>query len=470
MLSIPYGFSVYYADGWQKNFLYAILITAAVGILITLIGLPFKKRELQLRDGILLVVMVWLIFPAIGTIPFMLPYHDGNFSLSFTHAYYEVMSGLTTTGATVIPDVGSLPKSINAWRHSLIWLGGMGILVLAVAILPLLGVGGHQVMRREAAGPMKEDKLTPRIAETAKALYSIYVGVTLLCVVCYRWAGLSWFDAWCHAGATMSLGGFSTYSGGYVDINNPMVDLVACIFMLFAGINFATHFTAFRTRSFSAYARCPEAFAFLGIVILVSSVISAYLFFSGTYPSILSAIRYGFFNTISISTTTGFSNTDYTLWPVAIPITLLIMGNFVSSAGSTGGGVKLIRIIIILKRFGIELKQLIHPHGVFLLRLKGRVISRPVISAILLYLIVYMSTIFISTSLVVISGVEFTTAVSAVLAGIGNIGPGMGEVGPMGNYSGLNNFAIWVCTFTMLIGRLELFTVLLMFSPAYWRK
>lgn len=469
ILFLPYAFSLYYDDGWDKNFLYAIGLTASVGVVLFLIGLPFR-RELRLRDGLLLVFSVWLLFPAIGTIPFLLPYHPGDFTLDFTHAYYEVMSGLTTTGSTVIADVTGLPKSINAWRHSLIWFGGMGILVLAVAILPLLGVGGHQVMRSEAAGPMKEDKLTPRITGTAKALYSIYITSTLLCVLCYRWAGLSWFDAWCHAGSTLGLGGFSTYTNGYADINNVAVEWVACIFMLFAGINFATHFTALRSRSFKAYIYCPEALPFLTLVLSSALLISVYLFLSGYYTSIEQAFRYGFFNTISVATTTGFANTDYSLWPIALPVWMLVIGNFASSAGSTGGGLKMIRLIILFKQIRIELRKLIHPHGVFPLRVKKRIIERPVIGAILLFVIVYMGALVFGSTLLLMSGLDYGTAVAAMLASLSNIGPALGELGPMGNYGVLNDFSIWVCTFAMLFGRLELFTVMIIFTPGFWRK
>lgn len=469
ILFLPYAFSLYYNDGWDKNFLYAIGLTASVGVVLFLIGLPFR-RELRLRDGLLLVFSVWLLFPAIGTIPFLLPYHPGDFTLDFTRAYYEVMSGLTTTGSTVIADVTGLPKSINAWRHSLIWFGGMGILVLAVAILPLLGVGGHQVMRSESAGPMKEDKLTPRIAGTAKALYSIYITSTLLCVLCYRWAGLSWFDAWCHAGATLGLGGFSTYTNGYADINNVAVEWVACIFMLFAGINFATHFTALRTRSLKAYVYCPEALPFLTLVLSSALLISVYLFLSGYYTSIEQAFRYGFFNTISIATTTGFANTDYSLWSIALPVWMLVLANISSSAGSTGGGLKMIRLIILFKQIRIELRKLIHPHGVFPLRVKKRIIDRPIIGAILLFVIVYMCALVFGSTLLLMSGVDYGTAVAAMLASLSNTGPALGDLGPMGNYGVLNDFSIWVCTFAMLFGRLELFTVMIIFTPGFWRK
>lgn len=470
ILCIPYWFSWYYEDGWGQNFLYAIIITACTGLVFFVAGLPFK-RELRLKDGLLLVLMVWLLFPAIGTIPFMLPYHEGDFSLSFTMAYYEVMSGLTTTGSTVIADVSLLPKSINAWRHSLIWFGGMGILVLAVAILPLLGVGGHQVMRNEVAGPMKEEKLTPRIAGTAKILYTIYISTSLLCVLCYRWAGLSWFDAWCHAGSTMSLGGFSTYTNGYADIDNPWVELVAACFMLFAGINFATHFMAFRTRRpWRVYKNCPETFTFLSLVLGSAAVVSVYLWWWQVYPTWEQALRYGFFNTISLATTTGYGSADFAQWPLVLPVFMILLGNVASSAGSTGGGLKLIRLLIILKQFGLEFKRLTHPHGVFPLRVKRRLIDKSVVSAILMYSIVYACTIGLCALLLLLSGLPSDTAMSAALSSVSNIGPGWADVGPMSNYGVLNDFAIWVCTFAMLIGRLELFTVMVIFSPIFWRK
>ena len=291
-----------------------------------------------------------------------------------------------------------------------------------------------------------------------------------LCVLCYRWAGLSWFDAWCHAGSTLGLGGFSTYTNGYADINNVAVEWVACIFMLFAGINFATHFTALRSRSFKAYIYCPEALPFLTLVLSSALLISVYLFLSGYYTSIEQAFRYGFFNTISVATTTGFANTDYSLWPIALPVWMLVIGNFASSAGSTGGGLKMIRLIILFKQIRIELRKLIHPHGVFPLRVKKRIIERPVIGASLLFVIVYMGALVFGSTLLLMSGLDYGTAVAAMLASLSNIGPALGELGPMGNYGVLNDFSIWVCTFAMLFGRLELFTVMIIFTPGFWRK
>lgn len=468
-LLLPFLAALYYEDGWHLNFLYGFGIALGAGLCMTVLGYPFK-RELRLRDGLLLVVLVWLMFPLIATIPLLLPYHPGDLNLSFTRAYYEMVSGLTTTGSSIIPDITNLPASINIWRHSLVWFGGMGILVLAVAILPLLGVGGHQVMRGETPGPMKEEKLTPRIASTAKTLYLIYFTMSLLCLISFRWAGLSWFDAWCHTGSTMGLGGFSSYGGGFAEMDNPSADLVACLFMLFAGINFATHFSAWRGRSLRSYVNCPEAIPFLSLTLISALGVSLYLFLSGYYTTFYEAFRFGFFNTISVATTTGYANADYAHWPLALPIWMLFIGSFATSAGSTGGGIKMIRIIIIFRQFGVELKRLLHPHAIFPLKLKDRVIDPSVTTSILLFLILFITLFLLITALLLIAGRDYATAFSAALASLGNIGPGLGEVGPMGSYSNFSDFEIWVCTFAMIIGRLELFTVLVIFTPGFWRR
>lgn len=468
-LLLPYAASLFYEDGWDRNFLYAFAIAIGAGAVTSLLGYPFR-RELRLRDGLLLVVLVWLLFPLIAATPLLLPYHPTNYNFSFTHAYYEMVSGLTTTGSSVIINITDLPPSINLWRHSLIWFGGMGILVLAVAILPLLGVGGHQVMRGETPGPMKEEKLTPRIASTAKALYLIYFGMSLLCLGAYRWAGLSWFDAWCHTASTMGLGGFSSYSGSFSEMNNPSADLVAVVFMLFAGINFATHFTAWRRRSLRAYLNCPEAIPFLGLTLISALLISLYLFATGYYETFYDSFRYGIFNTVSVATTTGFANADYSNWPLGLAIWMLFIGCLATSAGSTGGGIKMIRIMIILKQFGVELNRLMHPHGVFPVKLKGRVIDQNVITSILLFLILFIALFLLITALLLIAGRDYGTAFSAALASLSNIGPGLGDVGPMGSYGNLSDFEIWVCTFAMIIGRLELFTVIVIFTPGFWRR
>lgn len=467
---IPYVASIYFEDGWDRNFLYAFFIAFSIGSFLFALGYYFK-RDLQLRDGLMLVVLVWFLFPALGTLPFLMPFHtESEFSLSFSKAYFEIVSAITTTGGTAISDVGSLPKSINLWRHTIMWFGGMGILLLAVAILPLLGVSGHQVSRTEASGPMKEEKLTPRIAGTAKVLYSIYISASLICFLAYRLCGMSWFDAWCHAGSTMSTGGFSTYTGGFTEMNNPAAEIVACVFMLFAGVNFATHYSALRTRNFKAYFNCPEALPFLVLTLFSGLIISIFLYLAGYYLDFGTTLRKGLFNTISLATTTGYASADYSLWPIGLSLWMLVLGTFATSAGSTGGGMKIIRMVILIKQIKNEIRKILHPHGVFPISIKGNKISNKIVLSILLFFIIYGAILVLGSSLLVISGVDFHTAFTSIIANMSNIGPGLGKTGPMGDYSGFSNFSLWVCSIAMLIGRLDIFTVLVFMSPHFWKK
>ena len=468
-LLFPYFFSRLFEDGADQSLLTSFMLAGGSGLLLWLLTYPFR-RELRPRDGLLLVFLVWTVFPLLAALPLMLEASHVGVKLSFTHAYYEAMSGLTTTGASVLPDVTKLPESLNLWRHTLVWFGGMGILVLAVAILPMLGVGGHQVMRGEIPGPMKEEKLTPRIAGTAKVLYGIYVSASFVCLIAYRLVGLSWFDAWCHTASTMGLGGFSTHSGGFVDINSPAAEMVAMVFMLFAGINFATHYKAIRNRDLSTYRFCPETIPFLRLVLVSGVLISLYLFFTSEYSNLLDAFRFGMFNTISVATTTGFSNVDYLQWPLILPIVMLLLGACATSSGSTGGGIKMIRLILVIKQIRTEIRHILHPHAVFPVRLGARIIDQSVIMSIMVFMLVYALTLMALSAVMLLSGAEPTTAFSAVFASLNNIGPGLGSVGPMGNYSALSDFQIWLCTLAMLIGRLELFTVLVIFTPGFWRR
>ena len=336
---IPLGVAYIGGDAARDAFLHGFLISVGIGV--ALAALTRRARsELRARDGFVLVSAVWAGLPLLAAIPLLIYFHRAGLPLSFTGAYFEAMSGLTTTGATVLTNLDALPPSINLWRATLVWIGGMGILVLAVAILPLLGVGGHQVVRAETPGPMKDERLTPRIASTAKALYAVYFAFSILCFLAYRAVGLSWFEAWCHMATTMGLGGFSTWDDGFAHFDSVAVEMVAMVFMLIAGINFATHFNAFRQRSGRAYLRCPEAIPYLVVVLGVGLVISVFLYVKGVYQEPLEALRYGMFNTISMATTTGYANTDFAQWPLFAPLTMLLLSGFATSAGSTGGGIK----------------------------------------------------------------------------------------------------------------------------------
>lgn len=466
---IPLGVAFFGGDQGLSAFARGFLLALGIGGALWLIT-HHARSELHARDGFLLVAIVWSGLPLLAAIPLLLYYHEAGMPLSFTDAYFEAMSGLTSTGATVLSGLEHLPASINLWRATLVWIGGMGILVLAVAILPLLGVGGHQVVRAETPGPMKDERLTPRIASTAKALYAVYFGFSVLCLLAYRAVGLPWFEAWCHMATTMGLGGFSTWDEGFAHFDSLPVELVAMVFMLLSGINFATHFTALRQRSGRAYLVCPQTLPYLGLVLGAGLAISAYLYAKGVYTDPLLALRYGMFNTISVATTTGYANVDYTTWPLFAPLTMLLLSAVATSAGSTGGGIKMVRAILLMKQARNELVTMLHPHAVSPVRIGGRVVDPRVMSSVLAFMLVYGMSLGVLTSLLLLSGLEPLLAFSAVLAMINNTGPGLGALGPMGSFGSLTDFQTWVCTFAMLIGRLEFLTVLVLFTPMFWRK
>ena len=443
----------------------AIAITFLAGVIMRLTT-RHQRRELLPRDGFLLVFMVWTILPAFATLPLML-YIDG---LSFTDAYFETVSGITTTGATTLTNLEQLPPSINFWRLELQWLGGMGIIVLAVAILPLLGVGGMQLYKAETPGPMKDAKLTPRITETAKGLWLVYAGITAANILAYRWAGMSWFDAVSHSFSTMSLGGFSTYDASFGFFDSPLIEGVAIVFMLIAGINFATHFLAWRERSPRPYRADPEAGMFVMVTLASCLMIAVYLWQRGVYPDFLTALRYAGFNVVSIATTTGYSNTDYNLWPAFAPLWMLFLCCFASSSGSTGSGIKMVRARLLVQQGLREMVKLVHPSAQVPVKLGGRVVPNQIVFAVLAFMSMYGASVTVMTFLLLATGLDFVTAFSAVIASITNTGPGLSQVGPATTYAVLTDFQTWVLTFAMLLGRLELFTLLIIFTPAFWRR
>ena len=462
---VPLAFATIGDDGAQRSFDIALLITAASGATLVLITRRFR-RELQVRDGFLLVTLVWTVLPALATLPLLLQLPD----LTFTDAYFETMSGLTATGGTVLSGLDQLPLSINVWRHLMVWIGGMGILVLAVAILPVLGVGGAQAFKAEMTGPMKEAKLTPRIADTAKALYAIYFALSLACFLAYRWAGMSWSDALMHMGSTMGLGGFSSHDASFAFWNSPTLELVAVIFMTLSGFSYLLHFTAWRQRSPLPYWRNPEARAYVFTLVISVLVIAAFLLLKNVYQDWQSALRYAMFNTVSVATTTGYSSTDYNLWPIFAPILMLFIAGFTTCAGSTGGGIKMIRAVILLKQARREMVRILHPRSINPVCVGDKVVENNVIFAVLAFMLVYGGSIIWLTFLLLLSGLDVTTAFTAIVACVNNTGPGLNQVGPASNFGVLNDFETWVCTFAMLIGRLELFSVLVLLTPEFWRK
>ncbi|HRI91697.1 MAG TPA: potassium transporter TrkG [Accumulibacter sp.] len=461
---VPLGVSWFLDDGAFASFDEALLLTVATGL-----GLWYvtrrETRDLTIRDGFLMVALVWTLLPIYAALPLVL-----QLGLSFTDAYFEAVSGLTTTGATVLTGLDDLPVSINLWRTQLVWLGGMGLIVLAIAILPLLGIGGRQMFKAETPGPMKDTKMTPRIAETAKGLWIVYSLLSTCCALAYYWAGMSGPDAIMHMFATMGLGGFSSHDASFAYFASPTIEAVSIVFMLLAGMNFATHFVVLSGRSLRPYRSDPEAGWFL-LVTLGSVVgIAAFLVFNDVYASFDEALRYAAFNVVSIATTTGFATTDYALWPFFAPLWMLFLCSFATSAGSTGGGIKMIRALVLYKQVYRELTRAMHPSAVHPVKVGGDVVPPNILFAVLAFGFMYMVCIASMTLLLSFSGLEIITAFSAVVASINNTGPGLGQVGPASNYAGLTDFQIWVCTFAMLLGRLEIFTLLVVMTPAFWRK
>ncbi len=465
LMLVPLAFAWLGHDGGERAFVVATGITFAAGIAASLLTRRFR-RELQPRDGFVLVTMTWLVLPAFGALPLMLAIPD----TSFTDAYFEAMSGLTTTGATVFTGLEKLPLSVNVWRCFMVLVGGMGIIVLVVAILPLLGVGGAQLFKSETAGPMKDQKLTPRIAETARGLWVVYFTFSVLCLLAYRWAGMSWPDAFMHMCTTMGLGGFAAYDASFGAFASPAIEAVAIVFMLLAGVNFSLYFLVWRKRSMRPLWRDLEARVYLPLMLGSVAVVALFLTAHGVYPTFLESLRHAAFNVVSIATTTGFATVDYAQWPIFAPVYMLFLCSFATCAGSTGGGIKLIRSLLLHKQARSELTRIVHPRAVVPVTLGGAVVPNQVLFSVLAFMLIYGSVLVIVTMLLLFSGLDLVTASTAAIACINNTGPGLGQVGPSGNYQGLTDFQTWVCTFAMMLGRLELLSVLVLLTPQFWRR
>ncbi len=464
LMGVPLAFAMGEHDAAERPFVISMAVTLGAGVLMSLATRRFL-RELQPRDGFVLVALTWLTLPAFGALPLWLAVPG----LSVTDAYFEAMSGFTATGATVISGLDALPLSVNVWRCFMMLVGGLGIIVLAVAILPMLGVGGAQLFKAESAGPLKDQKLTPRMAETARGLWMVYFGFSLLCMLAYRWAGMSWPDAFMHMCTTMGLGGFSSHDLSFGFWNSPLIEAVALVFMMLAGANFALYFVVWRRRSLRVLWQDIELRAFYIVVLATVLLISTYLTVHEVYPSFLQALRHTAFHVVSLATTTGYASHDYAQWPVFAPLLMILLGCFATCAGSTGGGIKMVRLLLLLKLSLRELVRIVHPNVVNPVVLAGNAVSPRVMHSVIAYMMMYGATIVGLTMLLLFSGLDVVTAFTAVIACVNNIGPGLGEVGPAVNYAGLNDFQTWVCTFGMLLGRLELLSVLVLFTPQFWR-
>ena len=462
---MPMLCSIITQDGMFIDFAIAAAINVILGLVIAVLTRRYK-RELKARDGFLLVTLAWVLMSGSAAVPLLIALPD----LSFTDAYFETMSGLTTTGSTVLTGLDALPPSINLWRHALHWFGGLGIIVLAVAILPLLGVGGMALYRAETPGPIKDEKLTPRITGTAKVLWITYGGITIIGIIALRVAGMNWLDAICHTFSAMGLGGFSTHDASVGYFKSALVEFILILLMVAASLNFARHFMAVQSRSINPYRQDPEVRAVL--IVLSASILGIAILLTsrGTYPEFFESLRHAAFAVVSVATTTGFAAQNWDLWPVFAPVWMLFLSCIVCSTGSTGGGIKMFRTLLLVRQAQREMKQIVHPSAVLPIRVGGQVIPERIIASVLAFIFLYFMTVALMTFLLLISGMELIPAFSSIVASINNMGPGIGPTGPAGNYQGLSDFQTWVCTFTLLLGRLEILSVLVLFSPAFWRK
>jgi trk system potassium uptake protein TrkH len=460
----PLALSLIYSDNTTTAFLVAYLVTLATGLACYL---PTRRqgRDLRLRDGFLIVVLFWTVLASFGALPLLL---SNNPAMGLTDAFFESMSGLTTTGATVLVGIDDLPISIRYYRQQLQWLGGMGIVVLAVAVMPMLGIGGMQLYRAETPGPIKNSKLTPRITETAKALWYIYLGLTVACAIGYWLAGMTVFDAIGHSFSTVAIGGFSTHDASIGFFHSPLISAIASLFMIAAGMNFALHFLALRQRNFLVYLQDTEVRVFLGFLLLVTVLTCGVLWSTNTFSDATTTLWHGVFQVISIGTTTGFTTSGFHWWPSLLPVLLIMMSGIGGCAGSTAGGVKVIRMILLYKQGRREINQLIHPSAFFPIKLGGKPVPDNVINAIWGFFALYIFSYLVLSLAMTATGADPLTAFSAVTACLNNLGPGLGAVAK--NYAAIDPAGKWILSGAMLMGRLELFTLLVLLTPAFWRS
>ncbi len=459
----PIFVSLFYKDGAYLSFITAFAISFITGFVFWAPVYRIRK-ELRTRDGFLVTALFWLVLGGFGSLPFVLAEAT---QLSAADAVFESMSGLTTTGATILTAIDTLPKSILYYRQQLQWLGGIGIIVIAVAVLPMLGIGGMQLYRAETPGPVKDSKLTPRITETAKALFLIYLSLTILCSGAYFAAGMTLFDAIGHAFSTVAIGGFSTHDASMAYFDSPAILIICIVFMILSGINFALHFFAWRAHSLQHYLRDPECQFYLSMIGIGIAITCAYLYYSQTY-GLGDSVLYGTFELVSILTTTGFGVADFSVWPTFLPFFIFMFAFMGGCAGSTGGGIKMIRVLLIIKQGGREIHRLIHPNAIVPLKLGNKSVSNRVIEAVWGFFGMYVISYLFLCLLLTATGMDFLTAFSAVGACINNLGPGLADVSA--HYGNIDDAAKWLLCFAMLLGRLEVFTLLVLFSPQFWRR
>jgi trk system potassium uptake protein TrkH len=455
--------SLIYKDGGGVPFVLAFIFSVIMGLMAYYPN-RHQDGDLKAREGFLIVVLFWLVLGSFAALPLIFLQEP---NLSLADAVFEAFSGLTTTGATVLTGIEYLPKSILFYRQQLQWLGGMGIIVLAVAVLPMLGVGGMQLYRAETPGPVKDSKMTPRIADTAKHLWYIYVTLTIACTVAYWAAGMGWFDAICHAFATIAIGGFSTYDASIGHFDSPLINFICVVFLLIAAVNFSLHYAAVASRSVKAYLRDPEFKVFLFIQAMLVVICFAVLSSNHVYADGDETLDQALFQAVSISTTAGFATDNFSAWPLFLPI-LLIFSSFIGGcAGSTGGGMKVVRVFLLYLQGIRELNRLVHPRAIYSIKLGRKALPDKVVEAVWGFFSAYALVFVIIMLALLATGLDNITAFSATAACLNNLGPGLGDVAS--HYGDITDAAKWILTIAMVFGRLEIFTLLVLFTPTFWR-
>ena len=455
--------SLIYKDGGGVPFVLAFIFSVTIGLMAYYPN-RHEDGDLKAREGFLIVVLFWLVLGAFASLPLIFLQEP---NLSLADAVFEAFSGLTTTGATVLTGIEYLPKSVLFYRQQLQWFGGMGIIVLAVAILPMLGVGGMQLYRAEIPGPVKDSKMTPRIADTAKHLWYIYVSITLACTLAYWIAGMDWFDAISHAFSTVAIGGFSTYDASMGHFDSPVINFICVFFLIIAAINFSLHYAAVASRNISVYIRDPEFKVFLciqlALVVICFTVLSSHEVYANGDETLDQAL----FHAVSISSTAGFATDNFSAWPLFLPI-LLIFSSFIGGcAGSTGGGMKVVRVFLLYLQGVRELNSLVHPRAIYSIKLGSKALPDKVVEAVWGFFSAYALVFIIIMLALMGTGMDNITAFSATAACLNNLGPGLGDVAS--HYGSISDGAKWLLTIAMVFGRLEIFTLLVLFTPTFWR-
>ncbi len=461
-LLIPLFISLWYGDGEARHFLVSLVLILLSGVLFLFLGRG-PRQELATRDGFLIVAIFWGGISTVASLPLILGAH-----LDFVDALFEAVSAFTTTGATVITGLDDLPRSVLFYRQQLQWFGGMGMIVLAVAVLPMVGIGGMQLYKAEAPGPLKEEKLTPRLAQTARVLWVVYLGITVANALAYWLAGMSPFDAVAHSLTTVSTGGFSTHDASLGWFHSPVIEAIAVVFMLMGGINFSIHFIALRSVDPLAYLRDVEVRTFLLFVLTITLLISLTLFLKGEYPTLSASLRNAVFEVVSVVTSTGFGTVDFSRWPDFLPVLLIFISFVGGCGGSTAGGIKVMRVMVLIQMGLREVRRLIHPNAVLPLRMGGRVLRDRVLEGVWGFFAAYVMAFVVLMLLMMHAGLDQVSAFSAIATSMNNLGPGLGRVAS--TFADVSDAGKMIAAFAMLLGRLEIFTILVLLTPEFWKR